>query len=161
MSDSDAENVVRWRGGCLIVLLLLLVPTTGFLFWAAFDPTLLGDGPSNRAGRFFDAVSAMRWRGVSLPLLVLALGLVWEVYRTVRKLARPYALRYSDVGLIFYSQSRRKIVAGADVRSVRHKQSALSSDLIISVRGSGTRRVRNVDESDARAFVEWFDERKK
>ena len=126
--------------------------------WSALDPTLIDDWGDSHRGPFFNALSELRWYGVSLPLLAFGSIMTWSAWVYLRRIFEPRALWIDETHLIFHPTVRKGPVALSEITGIRAQANGIKSELVISVSSGSPIVLDNVHDLDAIEFAAWLNE---
>ena len=145
--DPDAPLRLHFAAGKLGCMLPVMAIAILFFAHAAVTPGGL-EAEGRRAG-IIAIANGMQFAGVSIPFLLIAIGLLWEFVRMGRRWADGVAVTAGEHGLRFHPTLLRRPVAWHELRDIRVEQRRIhlsSVDEIVFDLGSRVVRLRGFDD---------------
>ncbi|MFN3388377.1 MAG: PH domain-containing protein [Allosphingosinicella sp.] len=144
--------MLRFANGKIGCMLPLAVLCAGLFAWGSLNIEAM-DEPRRFAG-LFRAIAPIAVAGVNLPMLALALWMVWEFARMGLRWADGIAAEVRPEGLLLHGTLRRRLVPWAEVKDVRYRLVARQLVLVPEVAFTLARRsvtLRGIEDEDGSA----------
>ena len=144
---------VRYRSGCLVLILPFMLGGVALLASATFNPATLDDITELKGATWLKFTSYFVVGGVNVPVAALALFAGWELVKLTRRAWSHHAIICNDEGVTFHPTERIKVALWSELEQVRYDQAGLKSDLLFTFADGRLRRIRNCEQDDAEKFV--------
>ena len=155
MALSSKQHIARFNAGCLGFMIVVLVPAIGIFVVAIFSEALLADLASDYHGRWFRWMQPFTVGGVNIAVGLFTLVLMYETWRTLRRIVNPIAVKATADGLAFHSSVKRHNTLWPDIKQVEHWENSLIADLIFTFEDGKRLRIKQINKDEAKAFADY------
>ncbi len=145
---------LRFRQGCLVILVIILALSSGVFAVAMIDEEILLSLSEQRRAGWLSWLTIFEVSGVNIALLLLVIYLICEIGKSCWQALDPVAAKISSGTIWFHPTLRKRSVALEEVIKVEHVTPQLKSILHIRTRSRGLISITNVDEQSAKTFAD-------